>query len=51
MAVGDGQAVLLRGPHGAILIDGGPSPAKLNDELGMQLPPWQRNLDALAQQR
>jgi competence protein ComEC len=47
MSVGDGQAVLLRGPHGAILIDGGPSPAKLNDELGTQLPPWQRNLDAI----
>jgi competence protein ComEC len=47
MAVGDGQAVLLRGPHGAILIDGGPSPAKLADELGTQLPPWQAKLDAL----
>jgi competence protein ComEC len=46
--VGDGQAVLLRGPHGAILIDGGPSPAKLADGLGTQLPPWQRRLDALA---
>lgn len=45
--VGDGQAVLLRGPHGAILIDGGPSPAKLASELGLQLPPWQRRLDAL----
>jgi competence protein ComEC len=48
MAVGDGQAVLLRGPHGAILIDGGPSPARLKDELGAQLPPWQTSLDALA---
>ena len=48
MAVGDGQAVLLRGPHGAILIDGGPSPARLKDELGAQLPPWQTTLDALA---
>ena len=47
MAVGDGQAVLLRGPHGAVLIDGGPSPARLKDELGAQLPPWQRKLDAL----
>ncbi len=47
MNVGDGQAVLLRGPHGAILVDGGPSPAKLRDQLGTQLPPWQRNLDAL----
>jgi competence protein ComEC len=47
MAVGDGQAVLLRGPSGAVLIDGGPSPAKLKDELGAQLPPWQRKLDAV----
>lgn len=47
MNVGDGQAVLLRGPHGAVLVDGGPGPAKLTDELGTQLPPWQRNLDAL----
>jgi hypothetical protein len=47
MNVGDGQAVLLRGPHGAILIDGGPSPAKLKDELGSQLPPWQRKLEAV----
>jgi len=47
MNVGDGQAVLLRSPQGAILIDGGPSPAKLRDELGQQLPPWQRALDAI----
>src|SRR3989454_4124656 len=45
--VGDGQAVLLRGPGGAILIDGGPSPARLKDELGTQLPPWQGRLDAI----
>lgn len=45
--VGDGQAVVLRGPQGAILIDGGPSPAKLTAGLGLQLPPWQRTLDAL----
>ena len=47
MNVGDGQAVLLRGPQGTILVDGGPSPAKLNAELGGLLPPWQRNFDAL----
>ncbi|HET9781933.1 MAG TPA: ComEC/Rec2 family competence protein [Candidatus Dormibacteraeota bacterium] len=45
--VGDGQAILLRGPQGTVLIDGGPSPAKLNDGLGSQLPPWQRGLDVL----
>ena len=48
LAVGDGQAVLLRGPQGAILIDGGPSPNKLADGLGSVLPPWQSKLDAVA---
>lgn len=47
MSVGDGQAVLVRGPQGTILIDGGPSPARLKDELGAQLPPWQLKLAAL----
>jgi len=47
MNVGDGQAVLLRGPAGVVLIDGGPSPARLKDELGTQLPPWQSKLDAI----
>lgn len=46
--VGNGQAVLLRGPHGAILIDSGPSPSRLSDELGRVLPPWQARLDAIA---
>jgi competence protein ComEC len=48
MAVGDGQAVLFKSPHGAILIDGGPSPSRLKDELGAQLPPWETALDAVA---
>jgi competence protein ComEC len=48
LAVGDGQAVLLRGPNGAILIDSGPSHQRLMDELGAQLPPWQLKLDAVA---
>jgi competence protein ComEC len=47
MDVGDGQAILLRGPEGAVLVDGGPSPQKLKDELGSQLPPWQSRLDSL----
>jgi competence protein ComEC len=47
MNVGDGQAVLLRGPQSVLLVDGGPSPARLAAELGTQLPPWQRGLDAL----
>lgn len=46
--VGNGEAVLFRGPHGAILIDSGPSPSRLSDELGRVLPPWQARLDAIA---
>lgn len=45
--VGDGQAILLRSPEGTLLVDGGPSPTRLNDGLGAQLPPWQRGLDAM----
>ncbi|HET7338927.1 MAG TPA: ComEC/Rec2 family competence protein, partial [Candidatus Dormibacteraeota bacterium] len=45
--VGDGQAVMLRTSQGTVLVDGGPSPAKLSDGLGSQLPPWQRTVDAL----
>ena len=47
LAVGNGQAVLIQGPRGSILVDAGPSPAKLNDELGQLIPPWQRRLDGL----
>ncbi len=47
LSVGNGQAVLLRGPHGSILIDAGPSPSRLNDALGQLLPPWQRSIDVL----
>ncbi|MFI5284042.1 MAG: ComEC/Rec2 family competence protein [Candidatus Dormibacterales bacterium] len=47
LAVGDGQAVLVRGSQGAILVDGGPSPSKLEDGIGAQLPPWQSGLAAL----
>ncbi|HEX6348334.1 MAG TPA: ComEC/Rec2 family competence protein [Candidatus Dormibacteraeota bacterium] len=47
LAVGDGQAVLLRSPEGTVLIDGGPSPARLADAMGARLPPWTRRLDAL----
>ncbi|HYM66255.1 MAG TPA: hypothetical protein VEW68_03090, partial [Patescibacteria group bacterium] len=46
--VGDGEAALLRGPHGTVLVDGGPSPSKLADGLGSVLPPWQSKLDAMA---
>jgi competence protein ComEC len=48
LAIGTGQALLFRSPHGVILVDGGPSPARLKDELGQILPPWQATLDVLA---
>jgi len=44
VSVGDGQSVLFRGPHGAVLVDGGPSPERIRDELGQLLPPWQSRL-------
>lgn len=47
LAVGAGQAVLLRGPGGTVLVDGGPQPATLQSELGRHLAPWERHLDAL----
>jgi len=47
MAVGNGQAVLLHGPGGALLIDAGPSPSRLADELGQLVPPWQTKLSAI----
>lgn len=47
LPVGAGQAVLLSGPSGTLLVDGGPSPARLAAELGARLPPWQRRLSGL----
>jgi len=47
LSVGNGQAVLLHGPRGSILIDAGPSPGRLKDDLGQLIPPWQRSLDAI----
>ncbi len=47
LAIGAGEAVLLRGPTGYVLVDGGPGPARLHDELGLQIPPWQRDLAGL----
>ena len=47
LSVGSGQAILLQGPRGAVLVDAGPSPAALADGLGQLLPPWQRQLDAI----
>src|SRR6266852_2758063 len=48
LAVGNGQAVLFRSAQGVILVDAGPSPARLSDELGQILPPWQARLDVVA---
>jgi len=47
LAIGGGEALLLRGPAGYVLVDGGPGAARLHDELGFQIPPWQRDLTAL----
>jgi hypothetical protein len=48
LAVGNGQAVLFRSAEGTILVDAGPSPARLSDELGQILPPWQARVDLVA---
>jgi competence protein ComEC len=47
LAVGQGQAVLVNGPGGYVLIDGGSSPASVAAELGARMPPWERRLVAL----
>jgi len=47
LSVGNGQAVLFRSHQGVILVDAGPSPARLKDELGQILPPWQTGIDAV----
>lgn len=44
--VGQGDAILLRAPDGRqVLVDGGPSPAALLDELGALMPFGDRSLD------
>ncbi len=46
--VGDGHAVLIETPRGAqILIDGGPSPTRLQSAVGDALPFWDHDLDML----
>lgn len=44
--VGQGDAILIRTPsHHHILIDGGPSPEAITNELGERLPFWDKTLD------
>ncbi|HBY08052.1 MAG TPA: hypothetical protein DEH22_09815 [Chloroflexi bacterium] len=46
--VGSGDALLLQTPGGnSVLINGGPSAARLSDGLGRRLPPFQKELDWL----
>jgi competence protein ComEC len=46
--VGQGDAYLVEAGEVRLLIDGGPDPARLLDELGATLAPWQRRIDVLA---
>lgn len=44
--VGQGDAILITTPHGRqILVDGGPSPAQLGQQLGRRMPFWDKTLD------
>jgi competence protein ComEC len=46
--VGQGDAYLVEIGGATLLIDGGPDPARLMEELGASLPPWRRRIDVLA---
>ncbi|HEV8229617.1 MAG TPA: ComEC/Rec2 family competence protein [Candidatus Limnocylindria bacterium] len=46
--VGQGDAYLLEIGGATMLVDGGPDPARLLDELGASLPPWRRRIDVVA---
>jgi competence protein ComEC len=46
--VGQGDAYLVELGGATLLIDGGPDPARLLEELGASLPPWRRRIDVLA---
>lgn len=46
--VGQGDAYLVDMGGALALIDGGPDPARLLDELGATLPPWHRRIDVVA---
>ena len=46
--VGSGDAILIKTPSGRhVLINGGPSPTRLSDQLGRRLPPFNRTFDYL----
>ena len=46
--VGQGDAYLVELGGATMLIDGGPDPARLMEELGASLPPWRRRIDVVA---
>lgn len=46
--VGQGDAYLVDTGSALALIDGGPDPARMLDELGATLPPWHRRIDVVA---
>ena len=46
--VGQGDAYLVELGEATVLIDGGPDPARLMEELGASLPPWRRRIDVIA---
>ncbi|HEY6202448.1 MAG TPA: ComEC/Rec2 family competence protein [Candidatus Limnocylindria bacterium] len=46
--VGQGDAYLVELGGAILLIDGGPDPARLMEELGASLPPWRRRIDVVA---
>lgn len=45
--VGQGDAYLVELGGATVLIDGGPDPARLMEELGASLPPWRRRIDVI----
>lgn len=45
--VGQGDAYLVEFGGAIVLIDGGPDPARLIEELGASLPPWRRRIDVI----
>ncbi len=45
--VGQGDAYLVELGAATVLIDGGPDPARLMEQLGASLPPWRRRIDVM----